>query len=818
MSASLKDRFRLAVKVATGQYDENAATAAFGLLAGVMPGGIGTPPVRGTREYLRAYGQMPWLRAVTARIATAVASAEWQVFVVRKGGKVVRERTIQRSTDCTKRRLLMKQAADADQLEQVADHPLLDMLNDANSFQTGIAMRKVTQLHLDLVGEAFWLKERDGLGNVIGVWPIPPDWILSTPTPTARTYRVQYRAWRGTIPDTEFIWFSDPDPWNPYARGSGTAQALGDDMETDKYAARHTKAFFYNRARPDIIVWPKEGRLMGEQVKRLEEEWVAKSQGFWRAFKPYFLAKEVGIKELEQNFRSQQLVPLREFERDTIIHTFGIPPELLGVIENSNRATIDAADFLMAKYVTLPRLEFIRSVMQERLVPEYDENIIVEFVSPVQEDKEFQLKAATAAPWSLSADEWRNLQGHNAMDDPKAGALHMVPINLQPTDLSEAANPPAPPEVPTVPAPAGGTPEPSTGTQPGAPSGVGPSAPAAGGEEGKSLVGSEWRTVLLTDVGVFQAAKDEASAAALVKMALDDPAELPPTSAVAARQEPKFARGLTRAWAECRNALDMPALEAACDAADSETIITLLRLPWQQQAERGVITPNVSACFMRGVYVGAEPLLAAGVPIRRDGEPEKQEPPLALDLQALHPEAERYARAVAANLVVASDAVRARIRALIVRSIEQGIAPRDLARLIRNEVGLTDPQAAAVNNFWLRLQSEGVDGATLARRTQRYAESMHRLRALTIARTELVSAVNHGQQALWERAASSRLLNLAHVKRQWIVTLDERLCEICERLGESQPVGLYEPFSNGSMTPPAHPACRCAVGLKIATR
>ena len=48
---------------------------------------------------------------------------------------------------------------------------------------------------------------------------------------------------------------------------------------------------------------------------------------------------------------------LRSFERDAIIQTFNVPPELVGVIENSNRATIEAALTIMAIQVIVPRLE-----------------------------------------------------------------------------------------------------------------------------------------------------------------------------------------------------------------------------------------------------------------------------------------------------------------------------------------------------------------------------------------------------------------------------------------------------------------------------
>jgi HK97 family phage portal protein len=434
---SFGQRLRLIGKAAVGTFDEASAKRAFGLLSGVLPGGLGPPPVRGTKEYLRAYSEMPWLRAVASRIATAVSSTEWQLFVRGKSGeRARRDWAMQRAQNPVRRKALRQQAMNMGDLREIEDHPLLDVLNDANSLQTGAQMRKVTQLHLDLVGESFWLKERDALGMVVAVWPIPPDWVINTPTPINKFFRVQFRSWRGLIPDTEILWFSEPDPANPYGRGSGTAQALGDELETDEFVAKHTKAFFYNRARPDLLVWPKQGTLRQENVDRLEESWLQSSQGFWKAFKPYFLSREVGVQTLDQNFRALMLVQLREFERIAIIQQFGIPPELLGVLENSNRATIEAADYLFSRYVIQPRLEFLRAVMQERLVPEFDERLILDYVNPVSEDKEHHLKAAQAAPWSINVDEWRELQGREPLDDKK-GEVHIFPTGVREHTMGE---------------------------------------------------------------------------------------------------------------------------------------------------------------------------------------------------------------------------------------------------------------------------------------------------------------------------------------------------------------------------------------------
>jgi HK97 family phage portal protein len=800
--ANFKDRLRVAAKMAVGVFSENAAKEAYGLLSGIMPGGIGYPPTRGTKQWLEAYGQMPWLRAVAGRVANAIAATEWELYVAKKKGapKATRDIKIQRAS-APRRHALIKSAKDREEMTQLDNHVLLDTVRNANTFQTGGALWKITQLHLDLAGEAYWVKERDGLGTVVGLWPVPPNWIMNTPTPTNRFFRVGFRGWQGYIPDTEILWFSDPDPSNPYGRGSGSVQALADELETDEYIAKHTKAFFFNRAKPDLVIYPKAPQVMRPaDAARLEEDWLSRNQGFWRAFKPYFLTREVGIQELDQNFRSLTLVQLREFERNAIIQMFGMPPELLGVIENSNRATIDAADYLFSKYVIVPRLEFIRAILQERLVPEYDERLIVDYVSPIQDDKEQQLKAAIAMPASITVNEWRELQGFEKLEGPE-GDAHLIPSTVKPGSLDKVIeqndNPPAPqvqyspdgqpvldPKNPPPPLP---QPEPK---QP--------------GEKPKRARAHEWMAELRAEAKCARDAGDSELEAAFLAKAAESDDDLPAASEAAMRQERAFIRHLMDAWTAAMAAADLPALRAASGSHDIEGMVAALHPEIEAQRVSSAVSERDAEAFRRGAVLALDELGGRPKAAKDDG--------FTMDLTAVNEQAVRWAAARAAALVVARRAVREQVRVLVTRAIEEGIAPDDLARLLRDVVGLLPGQAQAVANFRGRLSGQGVGGDILERRVERYAQAQRRRRAMTIARTELISATNAGQQALWRQASTQGLLG-DDLGKIWIVCDDERLEAHCEALGEMDPVRIDDEFEPGLEYPPAHPNCRCAVGL-----
>ncbi len=445
---------RNALKAATGIFSGKNEGAGYAMLSRLSPGGVGAPPELGDWEMLRQFSRLPWLRAVTSKIATTFAAVDWELYAIQQDGKAQPAKRIQRAASQAERKALLKQAEQAGELVRLDEHPLLTALSGLNGMLTGHALRRLTCLYVDLLGEAFWIKERNAAGMPVAFWPVPPHWVRLTPTPTKPSYHVSFRGWQGEIPETEILWMADPNPEFPYGRGRGVAQALADDLEADQYAAKHVKAWFYNGARPELVI-TADG-LAPEETQRLEADWVNKSQGFWRAFRPYFMSRKVDIHSINQNFSDMQMVPFRQHERDVVMQVFGIPPEVLGVLTNSNRSTIDAAAYLMASGVLVPRLEFFRDLWQQRLVPEYDDRIILDYVSPVKEDDDFKLRVATAAPWSRSIDEWRALQGLPELEGGR-GKLHMVPLTLMPTEPEHlVSTPPAVPAVaPPPPAPKG---------------------------------------------------------------------------------------------------------------------------------------------------------------------------------------------------------------------------------------------------------------------------------------------------------------------------------------------------------------------------
>lgn len=170
------------------------------------------------------------------------------------------------------------------------------------------------------------------------------------------------------------------------------------------------------------------------------------------------------------------------------------------------------------------------------------------------------------------------------------------------------------------------------------------------------------------------------------------------------------------------------------------------------------------------------------------------------------------------QIVSITQTTRLAIRGLIRQELATGTSAQQLAQAIKAEIGLTPRQVRTVEALRTRLARQGIPQREIARRVESASRTGLQHRALTIARTEAMTAANAGQQELWRQAVQQGYLDPAEWVREWHTARDEiaRKCPICGPM-DGQRRGIEEPFLTGTgvlvFMPTAHPSCRCTMIL-----
>lgn len=171
------------------------------------------------------------------------------------------------------------------------------------------------------------------------------------------------------------------------------------------------------------------------------------------------------------------------------------------------------------------------------------------------------------------------------------------------------------------------------------------------------------------------------------------------------------------------------------------------------------------------------------------------------------------AAAGAARQVRVGAQKRKAIRQLVLRALTEGISLQDLARAIREIVGLSAPQAEAVKNYREELVEMGTSPAQVEKLVETYKARSLRTRSLTIARTE-ISGVQNERRLVEARDWVKHGL-LQHPVKSWLIAADERLCPLCAPMADKT-VPLEKPFITrvgAVQRPPLHPNCRCGIAI-----
>jgi HK97 family phage portal protein len=260
----------------------------------------------------------------------------------------------------------------AERIEEVADHPLLDLLAQVNPTHNAFDLWEMTTLSQEVHGVAYWLLEFGPLGTPIAIWPVPAHQI--TPFREGNSpHLVDVYVFRGGNEERRFspdqiLAFRYPDPRDPYLGGLSPLRACFEQVQLTSELAAFKQAKFHNHALPDAIISAED--ILGEEERdRLEHVWNARlRQG--GAGRVIVSGSALRVQMLEHSMGDlAALADLRATKED-ICNAFAVPLSYLTA--QTNLANLQAAEQQHLAQAIRPRLRRRDEKLNEQLVPLFD--------------------------------------------------------------------------------------------------------------------------------------------------------------------------------------------------------------------------------------------------------------------------------------------------------------------------------------------------------------------------------------------------------------------------------------------------------------
>ena len=321
------------------------------------------PPLNSS-DYLKE--SVGWVYACTSAIADEVATINLKLF--RREG---------------------------DNVEEIMEHPVLDLLSKVNDFTTKFDHWWLTQDYLELAGEAPWLLDIDeSTGLPTSMFLLRPD-RLSIKFDKEKiiggyTYRLDGGHEEFFSPE-QIIFIKYPSPIKPL-RGRGTLEAAARTVNLDKYSEEWNTNFMFNSARPDAILTTDKS-LTPEERKIFAEQWKKNFKGLGKNSKLAILEKGLEYHQMQLSQKDMDFLEQQKFSRDKILSIFRVPKPVITITDNVNRANAETGAFAFARWTIKPKMTRIIEQLNEFLIPMYgDEGLYLDFEDPVPTNVELKLK------------------------------------------------------------------------------------------------------------------------------------------------------------------------------------------------------------------------------------------------------------------------------------------------------------------------------------------------------------------------------------------------------------------------------------------
>ena len=332
--------------------------------------------------------------------------------------------------------------------EKALDHCLYRLLHDEpNPEMTSFVFRETLMTHLLLWGNAFAQIVRNGLGEVIGLYPLQPNRMsVGRDLDTKALYYEYQTSWDEPAGEYKTIRLTSADVLHipglgfdglvGYSPIAMARNAIGLAQATEDYGA----SFFANGAAPGGVL-EHPGTI--KDPTRVRESWQQTFGGAKNGNKVAVLEEGMKYTPISVSPEQAQFLETRKFQLNEIARIFRIPPHMIGDLEKSSFSNIEQQSLEFVKYTLDPWvIRWEQAISRTLLTPREKTELFVKFnvEGLLRGDYQSRMEGYAVARQNgwMSANDIRELENLDRISPEAGGDLYLVNGNMLPLGLAGA--------------------------------------------------------------------------------------------------------------------------------------------------------------------------------------------------------------------------------------------------------------------------------------------------------------------------------------------------------------------------------------------
>jgi HK97 family phage portal protein len=339
-----------------------------------------------------------WVYVCASKNAQAVAKVPLKLYVARKNQeqkflvhtKAIRgeeEKRIRANSGLT------KYVQKAQKLEEVIDHPFYDLINSVNPTINRFDLWELTQLFLEMTGNAYWYVVRGPLDIPVQIWPVPTQGMKIV---TGRSNLIKGYVYKVGIREVPFsvdeIVHFRFNSMKSQLYGYGPMQAAMEAHIFDQRIKNFEGTLLANMGRPEGVL-QTDNIINDVDFERIKTRWSQNYAGEKRVGKTLILEKGLKYQAITMTPKDINYFKGRQWNREEIAAVFGVPMSKL-TSDNVNRANAEAGDYQYATDTVEPRLKRMEEKLNEQFIPMFDDSgsLFCSYDTSIPENQEFRLQ------------------------------------------------------------------------------------------------------------------------------------------------------------------------------------------------------------------------------------------------------------------------------------------------------------------------------------------------------------------------------------------------------------------------------------------